>query len=72
MKKMILTLMLGIGGASLPAQEVWPLDRCIRYALEHNLDLREKQVEVDLKRADLTQSNLAYLPTIREIGRAHV
>ena len=64
MKRMIWILLFGALATRLPAQEPWSLDRCIRYALEHNLDLQEKNVETDIQRAELLQRRLAHLPLL--------
>jgi len=64
MKRILWILLFGALADGLSAQEPWPLDRCIQYALEHNLDLQEKKVEVDIRRAELTERRLAHLPVI--------
>ena len=64
MKRMIWILLFGALATRLPAQEPWSLDRCIRYALEHNLDLQVKNVETDIQRAELLQRRLAHLPLL--------
>ena len=64
MKRIALILLFGAFAIPLPAQEVWPLDRCVQYALEHNPGIREKEVEVEIRQAELTQKRLAHLPVI--------
>lgn len=64
MKRSIIFLLLSVFVAPLPAQEAWPLERCIQYALAHNLDIREKQVEVAVRQTELTQQRLRWLPTL--------
>jgi outer membrane protein len=48
----------------LPAQETWTLDRCINYALDNNIQLKQQALGVDLARNNLTQSKLGLLPTL--------
>jgi outer membrane protein len=48
----------------LRAQENWSLDRCIQYALEHNLDVQLAGVGVDQADLNLQQSRLARLPNL--------
>jgi outer membrane protein len=62
MKRIASILILAAMTAQLPAQEAWPLDRCIQYALEHNLGIREKNAEIGIRQAELTQRQLAHLP----------
>lgn len=64
MKRTALLLLFGAIFTQLPAQEAWPLERCIQYALEHNLDLRAKQLEVAARQTELAQKRLAWLPSI--------
>lgn len=64
MKRFLWILLFGAWTSPLPAQEPWPLERCIQYALEHNLDLQEKKLGVDIRRAELTQRRLAHLPVV--------
>jgi outer membrane protein len=48
----------------LRAQENWSLDRCIQYALEHNLDVQLAGVGVEQADLNLQQSRLARLPNL--------
>ena len=65
MKRRTLTLILLLAASSLPAQEAWPLERCIRYALEHNTGIREQRVEIDVRQTELNQMRLGHLPVLR-------
>jgi len=64
MKPFFWILIFGTWASALSAQESWPLERCIQYALEHNLDLQEKKLGVNIRRTELTQRRLAHLPVI--------
>ena len=64
MKKTIVILLTGLGILSVQAQEPWPLARCVQYALAHNVGLREKQVDVEIKQAELLQRKMAHLPVL--------
>jgi len=63
-KQLIGFLLLAVPVVPLSAQDTWPLSRCIQYALEHNVNIREKQVEVELRKADLLQRKMAHLPVL--------
>ena len=64
MKRIVIILYFSLLAGSLAAQEAWPLERCIEYALSHNLDLREKQLELAVRQAELAQQRLSWLPGI--------
>lgn len=64
MKRNALILLFSLLAVPLSAQETWPLERCIQYALAHNLDIREKQIEVAVRQTDLTQQRLRWLPSV--------
>lgn len=65
MKRQILTLILLVATTRLGAQDNWPLERCIAYALEHNTGVREQRVEIDLRQAELDRMRLGHLPVLR-------
>ena len=64
MKRMPMLLAFSLLAAPLPAQDVWPLERCIQYALEHNTGLREQHLEVELRDAELQRSRFDVLPSL--------
>lgn len=65
MKRILLTLLL-LGAAEFaPAQECWPLERCIAYALEHNTDVRQQRLEVEIRQVELQQVQAGQLPVLR-------
>ena len=46
------------------AQEAWTLERCIDYALEHNIQVKQQALDTDYKKNSLNQSYFAILPSI--------
>lgn len=54
------------GTASLGAQEgePWSLERCIRYAIEHNIDLKQKEQVRESREVDLHTSRFSWLPAV--------
>jgi len=64
MKKTLLTLILLCTAFALPAQDNWPLERCIRYALEHNTGIRGQRLEIEARQNELRQMQTAFLPTL--------
>ncbi len=46
----------------LVAQEAWSLEKCIHYALDNNLQIKQSKLDVSSSEADLLQSKLNFLP----------
>jgi len=67
-KKTTLTLLaiLWVGTINISAQtdSLWTLQRCIDYALEHNLSVQNQQLNVDLNEVNLFQSKMVLAPTL--------
>ena len=62
MRKTMLIFLLGSLAFPLHAQEPWTLERCIRYALEHNTGIRQDEIEISVRKADLRQKQFGHLP----------
>lgn len=70
MKKYLLALLSGLLATGLAAQEPWPLERCVAYALEHNLDIRKQELAVAVRKTELTAGWLGHLPALRlQVGQ---
>ena len=64
-KRLVLCTLFGLLAAGHPAaQEPWTLERCLDYAAVHNLQLREQEAVIDMRRTDLRQKQAALLPSI--------
>ena len=46
------------------AQDKWSLEKCISYAQEHNLQIRQMQQDVEIARNNVTGSKMEYLPSV--------
>jgi outer membrane protein len=46
------------------AQELWSLEKCINYAFEHNIQIKQSVLDVESSGEDLLQSKLSLLPTL--------
>ena len=55
---------------SLHGQSIWSLERCIDYALEHNLDIRQQRLEVDRAGHNVTQAYANMAPNLNAGVRA--
>lgn len=42
----------------------WSLEECIRYAIEHNIDLKQKQQEQENREVELNTSKYSWLPNL--------
>lgn len=64
MERFIITMLLSLAAAGACAQETWTLERCIAYATEHNLDIREKELEADIRKAEYRGGRFGHLPAL--------
>ena len=58
-----LLLVVGAAQAQEPAKQ-WTLDECIRYAIEHNIDLKQREVEQENQKVQLHTSKYSWLPSL--------
>lgn len=58
----LLAFILTVGNAE--AQERWSLERCICYALENNLQIKQQVISAEKSANDYLQSKLSLLPTL--------
>ncbi|MBO6081955.1 MAG: TolC family protein [Bacteroidales bacterium] len=65
MKRILFILILRIFVTQLPAQECWSLEECIRYGMEHNLDLQAQDIEITARKGVLRQKVAAHFPVIQ-------
>lgn len=59
----LLTLLVGTL-AAIHAQRAMTLDECIAYAIEHNIDVQKRIVEIQKSRVQLQTSSNAWLPEL--------
>lgn len=63
----ILALAILLGSAPTYAQDAtkqWSLEECIQYAIEHNIDLKQRQQEQESRKVDLNTSKFSWLPSL--------
>lgn len=51
-------------GFSITAQENWTLEKCIEYAFENNLTIKQSSLNVQASNYDLSQSKLDLIPSL--------
>ena len=65
MRKSIIAPLLAIAmSGSATADETWTLQRCVDYALENNLTVKNSHLQVDQSEIDVTSAKDAFLPTL--------
>ena len=64
MKNIITCIILLFSSMSLFSQEKWDLERCVSYALENNLTVKQNALSLEGNKSDLKQSKAGILPTL--------
>ena len=64
MKRIFTFLIPAALSASTLSAEVWSLDSCINYALEHNLRIKSAEIERLQGENSVTEAKDAFLPTL--------
>lgn len=67
MKKSILLLVLISGLFTLSqnyAQNVWDLEKCVNYAIDNNLSIKQSEYTVNINEATLKDSKLSFIPNL--------
>lgn len=49
---------------SFAQKQVWSLEECIRYAIDHNIQIKQQTIQTKVQKNSLDQSKLSLLPTI--------
>ena len=52
------------------AQNSWNLNRCISFAIEHNIGLKKLEIQVELDSEELNQAKRDLLPGVNASSRA--
>lgn len=63
MKYIVTILSLALAASSADA-EVWTLDRCIDYAIGHNISVKSRLADKEASEIDVSSAKAAYLPTL--------
>lgn len=67
MKKSFVFIFTGllISQASMFAQQqIWSLEECVKYAIDHNIQIKQQTIQTKVQKNSLDQSKLNLLPTI--------
>jgi len=60
----LLTLLLLLAPLSVSAQQRWSLQRCVEYAWENNLSIKQQELNIEQSENNLAQSKLNYIPSV--------
>ena len=63
-KHIVLSLLLVLAAFHLNAQQVWTMQQCIDYAMEHNVNILQSQLQQQNADYQLKMSQNAWLPTV--------
>ena len=64
MKHIFLIIAWSLTSICLQAQEVWDLQKCITYAIEHNLSIKRQEATLDQNKVDLNTAQWSRLPNV--------
>lgn len=65
----LFSIVLMLGGINSSAQNVWSLQKCIDYALENNIQIKQQQLNTDYYETQLSQAKSNRLPNLNaQIG----
>ena len=62
-RKQLLLVPLLIFSLSTFAQEKWGLQKCVDYAMEHNISIRQSELQSDISAINYKQSRLSQIPS---------
>ncbi|MCK5857601.1 MAG: TolC family protein [Bacteroidales bacterium] len=67
-RKLILLALVLLLIQSAKAQKKWTLEQCIEYALQHNIEIKQKELSLKIQESSVRQSKASLLPTITANG----
>lgn len=65
MKKLLITALIFLGIVGFcDAEELWSLQRCVDYAIDNNLTIKNSRIQVDQSELEVTSAKDAFLPSV--------
>ncbi|NOU18195.1 MAG: TolC family protein [Bacteroidales bacterium] len=61
---LIIVLFLFLSSVTLKAQETWSLEKCIKYAFDNNIQIKQQMLNVKVSEGKLFQSKMSALPNL--------
>jgi outer membrane protein len=66
--KLLIVSILLFGFHKLNAQKQWDLERCINYALDHNIEIKQQALSLQIQESNVTRSKASMLPSLSANG----
>jgi outer membrane protein len=63
-KRVLIILLLFLGINNLYAQNIWTLEECIQYAIDHNIQVKQQALNSEYQKNQLLSSKLSILPSV--------
>ncbi len=60
----VLLIVIFFSGTPSRAQKIWSMQECIDYALQHNITVKQSELDTELSSVNYTQSKAEFLPSI--------
>ena len=60
--------MVNVQWSTVNAQRKWSLDECVQYAIDHNINIQQRAVDLQLKQNDLNTARNDWMPTLSAVG----
>jgi outer membrane protein len=67
MKKILFPILIGFFmsiNAAFSQQKIWPLEDCIRYAIDNNIQIKQQVLQTEIQKNNLALSKLKLLPSL--------
>ena len=64
MKKLAILVVAAMAANAAAAQEEWTLERCISYAIDNNITIKQQQLSVEQQQNSYEQTRLSVLPSV--------
>jgi len=68
MKIYLLIIPLLLGFYNLQGQKQWDLESCINYALDHNIEIKQQTLNLEIQQSNVTRSKASMLPSFSANG----
>lgn len=65
-KTFLLTVLISMSTSIIPifAQNIWDLEKCVNYAIDNNLSIKQSEYNVNINEATLKENKLAFAPSV--------
>ncbi len=64
----LLSPLFNVQWSMVNAQRQWSLDECIQYAIDHNINIQQRAVDLQLKQNELNTAKNGWMPSLSALG----